>query len=109
MSSRSASLQSGTFNWVDASSVEIPHGSIGQIDLHAINTNFASSNPLHWNGSQPNGSAVTNVSGDQLLLSVPNSLEGTADKTYQFSVVAAMRGQQTPTLTILLKGNPGAV
>jgi hypothetical protein len=108
MSTRSASLQSGTFNWVDATSVEIPHGSIGEIDLLAINTNFASSNPLHWNGSQPNGSAVTSVSGAQLLLTVPNALEEPADKSYQFSVVAAMRSQQTPTLTILLKGNPGA-
>jgi hypothetical protein len=109
MSTRSASLQSGTFNWVDATSVEIPHGSIAQIDLHAINTNFASANPLHWSGSQPSGSSVTSVAGDQLLLTVPNSLEEPADKTYHFSVVAAMRTQQTSTLTVLLKGNPGAV
>lgn len=103
MASRTVTYQNQVFTWNDETALQIENGTVGQINLLAVNTQF--SGALQWSGSQPNGSAVSLLAPDQLLLSVPNSLEE-GDKTYHFSVVCSPR-QQTSNLTLLLKGYPG--
>lgn len=105
MSSRTATLQSGSFTWNDTTPLLVANGTTAQVDIYASGTTFATP-PLVWVGGQPAGSSVTVVSNTHLLLSIPNSLTGKEDVSYYFYVSSAARAQ-TSNLTILLKGNPG--
>lgn len=111
MAFRSATYQNQSLSWNDTTTLQIENGAVLQIDLQAVNTTFVASNPLQWTGSQPAGCTVTVVSPSQLLLSVPNSLEESDNKTYQFAVACQTHKQpspqQTDQLTVLLKGYPG--